>query len=272
LFAANGILAQQQSRNLNSNSDKGKFYAYWGWNRSSYSDSDIRFKGKTFDFTLKEVNAEDEQHPFSLNPHLNPLKLTIPQTNFKIGYFISDRYSLSFGIDHMKYVLTQHQRTTISGYISGTGTSYDGEYHNDELIIEKDFLEYEHTDGLNYWNLEINRHDLILQHHPVRLSLLSGVGGGPIIPRSDVKLFDKVENNVYHVAGYGVSVKAGMNLNLFRNFFLQAELKGGFINLPDVRITHLASEQAKQQFYFIQGNIVVGFIVQLHHPKEKKEG
>jgi hypothetical protein len=35
-------------------------------------------------------------------------QMTIPQTNFRMGYFISDHYSLA-GVDHMKYVLTQNQ-------------------------------------------------------------------------------------------------------------------------------------------------------------------
>jgi hypothetical protein len=36
--------------------------------------------------------------------------MTIPQTNFRMGYFISDHYSLAIGVDHMKYVLTKIKR------------------------------------------------------------------------------------------------------------------------------------------------------------------
>jgi hypothetical protein len=33
--------------------------------------------------------------------YINPVKMTIPQTNFRIGYFINDHYSIALGVDHM---------------------------------------------------------------------------------------------------------------------------------------------------------------------------
>ncbi len=47
--------------------------------------------------------------------YINPMEMTIPQTNFKLGYFINDHYNISIGVDHMKYVMTQDQKTAISG-------------------------------------------------------------------------------------------------------------------------------------------------------------
>lgn len=84
---------------------KGKLYAYWGWNRGWYTNSDISFKGNDYDFNLNKVVAKDRQTPFSLNSYLNPTLITIPQYNFRIGYFISENYDISFGADHMKYSL-----------------------------------------------------------------------------------------------------------------------------------------------------------------------
>ncbi len=37
--------------------NKGKFFVYWGWNWANYSNSDIRFKGTNYDFTLSNVKA-----------------------------------------------------------------------------------------------------------------------------------------------------------------------------------------------------------------------
>ena len=36
--------------------NKGKFYFYWGGNRGSYTNSDIRFKGANYDFTIYLLN------------------------------------------------------------------------------------------------------------------------------------------------------------------------------------------------------------------------
>jgi hypothetical protein len=51
--------------------------------------------------------------------------MTIPQTNFRIGYFINDHYSIALGVDHMKYVMAQNQVANITGNIN-TGTPFDG--------------------------------------------------------------------------------------------------------------------------------------------------
>jgi hypothetical protein len=34
-------------------------------------------------------------------------KMTHSQTNFRIGYFINDHYSIALGVDHMKYVMAK---------------------------------------------------------------------------------------------------------------------------------------------------------------------
>jgi hypothetical protein len=46
---------------------------------------------------------------------VNPARMTIPQTNFRLGYFINDHYS-SYWVDHMKYVL-QNQVANFNGFI-----------------------------------------------------------------------------------------------------------------------------------------------------------
>jgi hypothetical protein len=88
---------------------------YWGWNRSWYTDSDINFSGKNYDFTLMNVQAKDRQTDFAIDPYFNPVKFTIPQYNFRIGYQLNKNLDFSFGIDHMKYVVEQNQQSIING-------------------------------------------------------------------------------------------------------------------------------------------------------------
>lgn len=94
-------------------SNKGKMFVFWGWNRASYSNSDIHFKGANYDFILSDVKAKDRITPFSFYDYLNPTRITIPQTNFRIGYFFHDNYSVSIGVEHMKYVMTPYQLSLI---------------------------------------------------------------------------------------------------------------------------------------------------------------
>ena len=243
---------------------KNNLYIYWGWNWSAYSESDINFKGALYDFTLANVVATDRPSPFSLRTYFHPLHLTSPQYNFRIGYFFKDRWDISFGIDHMKYVVNQNQSVLISGLIKGTDSKYDNFYEQIPIIIEPGFLELEHTDGLNYVNLEIRKHKQLFKVDYVELNTQIGAGFGGYIPRTDSSLLNFKRNDEWHWAGFGTHIVAGLNLTFFQHFFIQTEIKGGYINLPDIRTTISTKDVASQKFLFSQINILFGGTFQLN--------
>ena len=134
-------------------SNKGKFFVSWGGNRESFSKSDIHFKGEDYDFTIKNAEAKDKPKGWHID-YINPTRITIPQTNVKVGYFISDHYTVSLGVDHMKYVMQRNQDKIVDGYINlpitEPGSIYNGIYNNENTFVSEDFLKFEHTNGLNY--------------------------------------------------------------------------------------------------------------------------
>jgi hypothetical protein len=162
--------------------NKGKFYIFWGGNRESYSKSDIHFKGADYDFTIYDVSAHDKPKGWHLD-YLNPARMTIPQTNLRIGYFITNHYNISIGVDHMKYVMYNDRRVDYSGYYPNAGT-YNENPANGQLTLDEDFLLFEHTDGLNYVNTEISRVDDISNLFKLpntdkfQINLTEGIGGG----------------------------------------------------------------------------------------------
>jgi hypothetical protein len=251
------LIAQEESI-VPKTSKKGSFYAYWGWNRAKYSGSDISFKGVNYDFTLTDVAAMDRQSPFDLKLYLNPGTVTIPQYNLRIGYFLNDKYDISVGVDHMKYVMRAYQPSTITGTISNTETSYDGAYNNSAFVIKPDFLMFEHTDGLNYINSEIRRNDKLFSKDQVQINFLEGLGGGVLVPRTNTTLLNNPRYDQFHLAGFGVSALIGLNIEFYNRFFIQTEFKAGYINMPSIRTTMFKSDIAKQSFNFIQTNIVFG--------------
>ena len=125
----------QKSFLQNDKQQNGGFYLYWGWNRGGYSSSDIRFVGQDYDFVLYDVLATDKQSKFSIRTYFGITKFTIPQYNFRIGYFVNHNWDISLGMDHMKYVVTADQLVNISGEISNTDTQYNNSYKNQRLEI-----------------------------------------------------------------------------------------------------------------------------------------
>jgi hypothetical protein len=245
---------------------KSKLYFYWGWNRSFYTNSDIHFTGKNYNFTLNDVVATDKQTRFALNPYLNPLGMTIPQFNARIGYKINKRLDISLGDDHMKYKMVQDQVVKVAGSIQVDNyTKYNGTYDYSELQLKEDFLTYQHCDGLNYLNLE-SRYNYEFNTKALKIpflhiSIFGGLGLGALMPRTEARLLMNERYHEFHFAGYGGSLISGLNIRLGNHFFIQSEAKGGGIRMPDVRTTHDKNDKASQNFYFFQRNIVFGYLL-----------
>lgn len=263
LLLIKGITAVGQNDKNVIQKNKGKFFVYWGWNWASYSDSDIHFTGNNYDFTLKDVQAADRQSKFSFNDYFNPGRITIPQTNFRFGYFFKENYTISIGVDHMKYVMRPDQLVTINGTIDIGNANYDGSYVNERIQLEEDFLRFEHTDGLNYVNIELYRFDDIsswfgLNMENLQVNLTEGLGVGVLYPKTNATLLGKERSDRFHLSGYGSSVGVGLNITFLKHFFIQTDLKGGYIYMPSIRTTNTSIDNASQSFYFVQNNILIG--------------
>lgn len=244
--------------------NKGKFYIYWGGNRDFYTNSNIRFKGEDYRFTLNNVKAHDKPKGWHID-YLNPARVTIPQTNVRVGYFITDKYNISLGYDHMKYVMYNNRTVGYSGNYPDRG-SYGEAISDGNVLLTKDFLKFEHTDGLNYVSVDFSRVDDFSKYLGIRdtdkiqLNLTGGIGAGILYPKTNSTLMDKDRHDDFHISGYGISTKAGLNITFFKNLFVQMELKGGYINMENIRTTNSKADRASQSFYFGEAIIAFGGI------------
>ena len=248
-------------------------FVFWGWNRAFFTRSDIHFKGADYDFVLHDVVARDRPSDLSWD-YINPGQVSIPQFNFRLGYFLKDNLALVIAQDHMKYVMDQDQVVKMNGHIN-TGSDYDGTYNNVDQKLTEDFLTFEHTDGLNYANLEVRRFDNI-QHFPITkngkgidVNVTAGLGAGILYPRSNVKLMGNERYDEFHLAGFATAAMVGINFTFWDYFFVQAELKGGYANLSDIRTTANKADKAKQDIVFSQQNLVFGAIIPVFTHKNK---
>lgn len=289
IFAINFAQDTQElntAPNFESISNKGKFFVRWGGNRAYYSNSDITFKGENYNFTLSDVKGVDKPKGWHID-YINPSRITIPQTNFRLGYYLNEHYIISVGLDHMKYVVSQPQIATIDGYINfeeGEGdTNYNGVYNNANILLDgiKDengeyiLFEFEHTDGLNFVFGEVTRVDEIGQYFglnpkTLQINILEGIGAGALYPKTNATVLGKPRNDEFHWSGYGVTAKFGLNLILFKHFQIQTDIKGGYINMPWI-VTTSDGDTAEQDFWFFQHNITIGYVFELFNEKKKNK-
>jgi hypothetical protein len=247
--------------------NKGKFFFNWGWNRAYFSDSDVRFMGSDYDFTIYGIEAHDRPKQVNIE-YIKPTTITLPQTNFRIGYFISDKYNISLGYEHMKYVMDQWDVKKYAGYYPNRG-AYD-ENEGDGLVkLTDEFLTFEHTDGLNYINVELTRQDDLSKYiglpniDKFQLNAYYGAGGGFLLPKTNTGLLDKERYDEFHLSGIGFGAKAGLNLVFYKYFTFNIETKAGYINMYDIRTSYDSSDRASQRFWFAQPMFSLGGIFKL---------
>ena len=165
---------------------------------------------------------------------------------------------MSLSVDQMKYVVQQNQNVAITGIIKNSDTPYEGYYNNETINIEDGFLKFEHCDGLNYINFEHRRFDKLVNYQDWNLNISEGLGTGFLLPRTNSTLFNNKRHDEFHLAGYGLNAVMALNLS-YKRYFIQSELKGGFINMPNIRTTEHKSDRASQHFFFSQLNFLVGY-------------
>ena len=113
---------------------KGKFFFYWGYNRAAFTNSDINFTGPGYDFTLQAVQANDRPQEFTFKEYFGITTMWQPQYVYRFGYFINDKWSISIGLDHMKYIMPQYQQVQIRGEINQEGNPFNGSYGEGDAV------------------------------------------------------------------------------------------------------------------------------------------
>jgi hypothetical protein len=262
---------------------KGKKFFTWGYNRGYYTQSDINFKGPGYKFSLQDVTAQDKPEPID-STYLNPTTFDVPQFNWRWGKYLTDTIFFSLGHDHMKYVMSRGQDASIYGYISPlalqkghlmaspdilvylylfpqTTNSYSGYHLGEGVKVTPDLLKFEHTDGLNYFSADIGITHPLWESLDGRhaFSLNASVGAGPVILKSDVRLFGEGKNNKYNVGGYGVSSNVGFRFDYDKRYFFETAFKAGYMDLLYIQTTGKSRDHANQNFGFLEIIASIGF-------------
>jgi hypothetical protein len=174
--------------------------------------------GEDYNFVVENALSHDKPKGWHVD-YITPGRMTIPQTNFKLGYFITDKYSISLGVDHMKYVMTQNQIANVTGIINlpadQSGSYYNGGYNNTPVDMAQNgaqeggfeegttqegdpaFLMFEHTDGLNYVYTEFARQDDISHWFGIKntdkfqVNINEGLGFGLLYPKTNATVLGK---------------------------------------------------------------------------------
>ncbi len=259
LFLSQIIFAQA----IDSPKTPKKFFFYWGYNRGMYSKSTISYHGPGYEFTVFDVQAKDMPEPFSFKVYANPKLITIPQFNFRVGYYWKNNIYFTAGWDHMKYQSIDGQSVIMDGHVD---KSYSEKYadiydHKEVKMTHKDFLKMEHSDGFNLIKINVEKHYNIWQTPKNQIAIQALTGTGPIFPLTwtNSTLLGKYNDDRPHFSGLGISVFGGLKVSFWDRIFFQYDLDFGYVNAWDITTRPKgAPDRAKQQIKYFQRKGVVG--------------
>ena len=134
---------------------------------------------------------------------------------------------------------------------------------NKGIYLDEDFLTFEHTDGLNYITVEVNRFDTVdnwigFSVKNIDINLTEGIGVGVLYPKTNTQILGNERYDEFHVAGFGMSAHLGLDVTFFKYFFIQYNFKAGYINMQDIRTTANKVDSAAQHFTFFENMWVFG--------------
>ena len=251
-------LSAQDAATLSSpykfNTAKYNWYFSWGYNLDWYSKSDIHFsdtrRNGNYDFVIENAKAEDRpgiRDVFSTN-------ISIPQYSFRIGFFGGAKrdWGFEFNYDHAKYVVSNGQTVRFRG-------KYFGKEYDQDTIVGKPFLAFEHTNGANFaMFMATKRKDIFHTANGNHwLSLIGRAGGGFVFPRTDCTINDMRRDDQFHVAGYIIGLDGGLRYDFHHRIFFENEAKFSFVNYTSALLPYQG--RARHHFWAFEYIFTLGY-------------
>ncbi len=239
-------------------------YIQWGYNREAYTRSTIHFKmSDGNNFYLHQATAHDK--PDFPAIYKVPTQITIPQYNYRIGFWIdkAQTLGLELNFDHAKYVVTDGQVVHVTGVIS------DQQVDGDSVVNGAHFLHFEHTDGANWFHINLVRQVVLFQKKngqgPLLTAMMKG-GAGWNIPRTDFTWKGDRLNNKFHLAGYNFGVEGGLRIYPFKNWFFEWTGKTGYVRYINALVctNHETGNRATHGFEYVETILTVGHTLHFH--------
>jgi hypothetical protein len=232
LLLCSSAFAQDETKKKREIGKAGKFFASWGFNRGYHAEADVTFHTLDGEFTIHNAHGDDRpSQDFS-----SYFFSTKAQYNVRFGRFLTDRWAIEGGTDHMKWVFDNSRNYVITGdynrqvWIGGQLVDFDTAKQNQDAS----FVKFEHTNGYNYLHSTAQYFFPIVASNNKNWFLVGAVGGGVgfFVTKTRVEIMDQATNeprirdNEFTIAGYGGHVEAKLRGG-YKNFYMEAASRHG---------------------------------------------
>ncbi|HVM87240.1 MAG TPA: hypothetical protein VMT76_03565 [Puia sp.] len=197
---------------------KHELYGSWGYNKEWYTHSNLHINQPSLGNDYTFVSAKAHDHP-GWDGQLFTKALSIPQYNYRLGYFFNEKKGLAFEInfDHTKYILAE-QDVHIKGTMNGQPVDKTIHWPDDSSA------HYYLNNGANFllFNIAKRWHLLATRDEKVKIDGLAKFGIGPVIPHVQNKFIGQPENKQhFQIGGLNVGIEGTIRATFFNYVFLE---------------------------------------------------
>jgi hypothetical protein len=255
VLLASSFFLQAQSSWVNN----GNFYLAWGYNEEWYSNSNIHVVQPALnsDFTYQNIQARDH---IGWN-YLFQDALTIPQYNYRIGYYFNEKQDLGIELnfDHTKYVVYQGQTDHVSGRLNGRNI-------DTSLVITQKTLEYQLNNGANFFLFNLVKKVKFISSREgakkkTELAGIGRIGIGPVVPHVQDIIFGNPNAQHFQLGGWNTGIEAGIRLLFLNHVYLEFTNKIDYARYFDLRVY---DGLVNQNFFTYELILTLGYTFHSH--------
>lgn len=218
--------------------NKGEAYFSWGYNQEWYTHSNLHISQPSLGnhYIFKNIIAVDKP---GWNGKFFHKPMTIPQYNYRIGYFFKDNWGVELNFDHTKYVVAGRQLLHVKGTINNRAV--------DEFVENTpDILHYQLNNGANFFLFNVV-HRLQMPYinfKNLNAALLLKAGVGFMVPHVDNMIYGEQNDRGFQFGGLDVGAEAALRFTFFRHIYLEYCNKLVYANYWRLRVYKGKARQA----------------------------
>ena len=232
LFSANDLQAQSKKKERN-----GEFYFSWGYNKEWYTKSSVRVMQPSLGNDYKFVNISGHDHPGWDEGNLLKIPISIPQYNYRLGYFFNKKKGLAFEInfDHTKFIFAD-QNARIVGKINNR------QVDSTVAFNEANGYFYYLNNGANFllFNIVKRWHLYQSKNGNLKLDAMGKAGIGPVIPHVENAFGglggSKKNDPHFQLGGFNIGTEGTIKAAFFNTVFLEYCNKLDYASYSGLRI------------------------------------
>jgi hypothetical protein len=219
---------------------RGEFYFSWGYNTEWYTNSNVHVDQPELgnNYTFKNIRGHDHK---GWNEGLFSRALTIPQYNYRLGYFFNKEKGLAFEInfDHTKFIFAD-QDAHIKGTMTGKSVDTTVRFN------EANGFYYYLNNGANFLLFNIvKRWQLYhLPNQKIKIDALGKAGIGPVIPHVENSFFGQKNDPHFQLGGWNVGAEGAIRATFFNFVYLEYTNKIDYARYSHLRIYKGLAKQA----------------------------